>query len=837
MANFVPKMGLHNNLPSTQEGSFLITTDNKEIYVDTTQGRVLISSGRQEVEFIRGTQTSDTSDWTGVTKDNSLYVGKMIVYQLPRESTLSASSLNLTLADGSKTGKIYLRRQGTGIVTRHYPVDSIIFLVYDGTYWRTDGDYNTEPVSSVNGKTGNVNLTASDVGALPSDTYIPIKTSDLTNDSGYITQADVVHQVFNGDKGIEVTSAGKVQHINDVTPVSTYPTGTTANASGGTITVRDFQYDQQGHITSSQIRTITLSQTPQTLSDLNGISTITTDTISAPLNLEFNKSGTSVTVNGSINAASTSSAGIVQLSSSTGSTSNSYAATPAAVKAAYDLANTYSGTVKSITPGDGLVNAATGDDTPITGTGTIQMVGVTTSSTTSTSAPPSQGSFTVIDDIDTNSFGQVTNINTKTVTLPPSATYEFADTYNTTTNKGATVATVTNAINALNVSAIAGAASKTITSISETSGKISATYSDISIAPSQINAAIPNSKLATTGISIAGTQVALDGSISASTLRSNLGLSQVLRFVGMTSANIIDGTNTIPTDLGIANYSPTIGDVIIDSSTNNEYVWIKGDGFLTGRWELLGSDSSFKTVQDTVASPITNGKSTEFIDTISQNANGVITATKKAIPTASTATAGLMTSEMVSKLASITSGATANTGTVQSITILGTTDQIVVDNTNAITNSGTRTISLAPVGTSGTWGETTQQTPAHSSAFNIPYFVTDEYGRVTSAGTTTVKLPASDNTDKKVQQLAAITTNGEYPLILAYSTATTSVTNAVNKTSTLTYNPGTRVLTAPTFSGNFSGTATKVSHKLTIGSYEFDGSADVTIPIYAGATL
>lgn len=43
------------------------------------------------------------------------------------------------------------------------------------------------PVQSVNGKTGVVVLGASDVGALPSSTSIPSKTSDLTNDSGYLT--------------------------------------------------------------------------------------------------------------------------------------------------------------------------------------------------------------------------------------------------------------------------------------------------------------------------------------------------------------------------------------------------------------------------------------------------------------------------------------------------------------------------------------------------------------------------------------------------------------------------------------------------------------------------
>lgn len=43
------------------------------------------------------------------------------------------------------------------------------------------------PVTSVNNQTGAVSLSASDVGALPSNTKIPAKTSELTNDSGFIT--------------------------------------------------------------------------------------------------------------------------------------------------------------------------------------------------------------------------------------------------------------------------------------------------------------------------------------------------------------------------------------------------------------------------------------------------------------------------------------------------------------------------------------------------------------------------------------------------------------------------------------------------------------------------
>lgn len=54
--------------------------------------------------------------------------------------------------------------------------------------------YNGSPVgavTSVNSQTGDVVLSASDVGALPDSTTIPTNTSDLVNDSGFITSSDI----------------------------------------------------------------------------------------------------------------------------------------------------------------------------------------------------------------------------------------------------------------------------------------------------------------------------------------------------------------------------------------------------------------------------------------------------------------------------------------------------------------------------------------------------------------------------------------------------------------------------------------------------------------------
>lgn len=50
-------------------------------------------------------------------------------------------------------------------------------------------------VNSVNGQTGDVVLTAEDVGALPDTTVIPTKTSELTNDSNFATTSDISEAV------------------------------------------------------------------------------------------------------------------------------------------------------------------------------------------------------------------------------------------------------------------------------------------------------------------------------------------------------------------------------------------------------------------------------------------------------------------------------------------------------------------------------------------------------------------------------------------------------------------------------------------------------------------
>ena len=71
---------------------------------------------------------------------------------------------------------------------------------------------NEAPVTSVNSKTGAVQLNASDVGALPDTTVIPTKTSQLDNDSGFITELPIASTAQLGGvkvgAGLSVTESG-----------------------------------------------------------------------------------------------------------------------------------------------------------------------------------------------------------------------------------------------------------------------------------------------------------------------------------------------------------------------------------------------------------------------------------------------------------------------------------------------------------------------------------------------------------------------------------------------------------------------------------------------------
>lgn len=130
--------------------------------------------------------------------------------------TIGTGNCVLTINGKDNTVKYY---GGVPVVGTVYQVFipfgnmSAAFIIVPGS----GGGSGGSGVDSVNGKTGDVVLNAADVGALPNTTTIPSKTSQLTNDSGYITESSAPVKSVDGETGAVVTNAIKTtqQSLSD----------------------------------------------------------------------------------------------------------------------------------------------------------------------------------------------------------------------------------------------------------------------------------------------------------------------------------------------------------------------------------------------------------------------------------------------------------------------------------------------------------------------------------------------------------------------------------------------------------------------------------------------
>ena len=147
---------------------------------------------------------------------------------------------------------------------------------------------------------------------------------------------------------------------------------------------------------------------------------------------------------------------------------------------------------------------------------------------------------------------------------------------------------------------------------------------------------IANEKLSNSKVTIAGNDVSLGGSLSAATLKTSLGLNSALHYIGKTDTEITDGSTTGTVSINSTNITATSGDIVIDSNNNYEYIW-NGSA-----WEAFGPEGSYKIRQEPVTDPNAGSSGQiNFINSISQNENGEITATKQPVRSASTSQTGV----------------------------------------------------------------------------------------------------------------------------------------------------------------------------------------------------
>ena len=138
----------------------------------------------------------------------------------------------------------------------------------------------------------------------------------------------------------------------------------------------------------------------------------------------------------------------------------------------------------------------------------------------------------------------------------------------------------------------------------------------------------------------AGTK-SYDGSAEVTITASDLGLSSALKYIGTSSTKVSDGGTESPTINGSTYTIPEGSSGQVVFYDEKEFVW---NG---STWEFLGDDRNFKVIQSPVSDPaVDDATSTTFIDAISQDANGLITATKKRLPSYLSTSGGTITGKL-----------------------------------------------------------------------------------------------------------------------------------------------------------------------------------------------
>jgi len=266
------------------------------------------------------------------------------------------------------------------------------------------------------------------------------------------------------------------------------------------------------------------------------------------------------------------------------------------------------------------------------------------------------------------------------------------------------------------------------------------------------------------------------GELEASTLRESLKLSAALRFIGTVASDSSykpgDGTSGKPTLVSVNNYTPIVGDVILASDSDAEYVCVAVNDTtnpITYTWERLGRDGSFALTDEVILKSLTSTAGDMIYASSAKNP------ARLAIGAANTF---------------LQSDGTKPVWTTIDHTTVGL--EKVSNNSNLNKDSGAK-------GDLIYWSA--KDMPARLTATTDGYVLTLKNGAPS--------WEANAATDEKVKQVG-IATSGDYPVLFKYSTGTSNVNaNSVQfsngENSQVTINPNTGNLTAVSFTGDGSG--------------------------------
>lgn len=223
------KIVVGNGLSADADGIKMAT-------VTTTANGAMLSSDKAKLDGIENGAQKNTV--TGVKGDNEATyrvgnvnitkanIGLSNVDNVKQYSASNPPPYPVTSVN-NKTGAVVLDASDVGALSD----TTVIPVVNDATLdvQRNGVSVGTFTSNASTDKTINITVPtkASDVGALPDTTFIPSKTSDITNDSGYITSEDIPVKSVNGKTGAVTLGASDVGAVSTSDITQTLGTSTT----------------------------------------------------------------------------------------------------------------------------------------------------------------------------------------------------------------------------------------------------------------------------------------------------------------------------------------------------------------------------------------------------------------------------------------------------------------------------------------------------------------------------------------------------------------------------------------------------------------------------------
>lgn len=293
------------------------------------------------------------------------------------------------------------------------------------------------------------------------------------------------------------------------------------------------------------------------------------------------------------------------------------------------------------------------------------------------------------------------------------------------------------------------------------------------------NSGVTNTMLQNSSMTIAGNAVSLGGTLSTATLKTALGITGAMSFIGKATVDITDGSTTNPQISGYTFSSATAGDVIIDKNGEYEYVW---DG---AKWERLGGDGSY-VLKNTTVTFTPKGTIPAHTYTPAGNVSQpTFTGTEATISiTGSTSSVSVANHSYKPEgtISEATSGNTTYTprGTVSQPTFTGSTGNVSVSGTP------TGSVAVKVQNYSGTEALTNIYTPTGEVTSSFTGRSTTSTGKFTPTGTVDVTPSITLNT----MDINSITNAGTVPSL------TMTVDN--NETLIWTWDAGTVPTTTTT---------------------------------------